>query len=167
MMGKVESKMSFYEINNPDKLENEMILIRKYLMNEFLNKAKYDERFYIYDYKIRFNADIREFNSCLNNFIDFFRTNYANESEVIKLYNYLHFINHEKILVKKNGYFIKRMNHETNRLKQYKVSYAEILERLINFEILFNLKRFHLVFHPNYYHDGRLDDEYSCISWNA
>ena len=50
----------FYEINNLDKMEDELILIRKFLMNKFLHKTKYDERFKIYDYRIRFNEDINE-----------------------------------------------------------------------------------------------------------
>ena len=161
-----DGDMMFYEIQNIDKMENELILVRKFLMNRFLNKVKYDERFYIYSYKIRFNEDIRCFNMCLNNFIDFFRTNYKNESAMIKLYNYLNFIDYDKIYVKKNGYAIKR-NHETERLKQYPISYKEILENLINFQILHNTKRFDMVFNPRYYDDNILHDPYYDRFWDA
>ena len=162
-----DGDMMFYEIQNIDKMENELILVRKFLMNRFLNKVKYDERFYIYSYKVRFNEDIRCFNMCLNNFIDFFRTNYKNESAMIKLYNYLNFIDYDKIYVKKKGYAIKRMNHETERLKQYPISYKEILENLINFQILHNTKRFDMVFNPRYYDDNILHDPYYDRFWDA
>ena len=158
----------FYQINNLDKLENEMILIRKFLINRFLNMAKYNDDFYIYDYKIQFNEDIRIFNSCLNNFIDFFRTNYKDEKQMIKLYNYLVFIDYDSIYVKKNHkYTIKKMNHETNRKKQFPISYVEILENLINFEIIYNLKRFRIAFSDEYYDKNFLNDYSYDRFWNA
>lgn len=140
-------------------MENELILVRKFLMNKFLNMAKNNDRFYIYDYKIRFNADIREFNMCLNNFIDFFRTNYKNEDVMIKLYNYLIFIDYDRIYIKDgHRYAIKTRNHETDRMKQYPITYGEIIDKLINFAILFNLKRFRLAFDDDFYHVDFLQD---------
>ena len=155
-----ELNKMFYEIANPNRLEDEIVLIRKFLMNGFLNKVEHDERFYIYDYKIRFNKDISQFNKTLNNFIIYLRKNYRNEKEMIKLYNFLLFLNIDRINIKKNGYTINRINHETGRLKQHKISYKEILERLINFEILHNTKRFNIIFNEEYYTEDILEDPY-------
>ena len=141
----------YYEINNLEKLEDELILIRKFLMNKFLHKIKYDERFYIYDYRIRFNEDIKEFNLTLNNFMDYLRKNYTNEEEMIKLYNFLNFLDYGSISIKKNNkYTIKMINHETDKLKQFQITYKEILERLISFEVIHNTKRLSLVFRNRY-----------------
>lgn len=137
----------FYEINNLDKLEDELILIRKFLMNRFLHKTKYDERFKIYDYKIRFNEDIKEFNLTLNNFISYLRENYTNEEKLIKLYNFLVFIDYDSIYIKNGKYTIKRKDYTvSDKIQHFPITYKEILERLINFEILHNTKRFSLVF---------------------
>ena len=164
----VGGDVMFYEIQNLDKMENELILVRKYLMNRFLNKVKYDDRFYIYDYKIRFHEDIRCFNMCLNNFIDFFRTNYKNESEMIKLYNYLNFLDYDKIYVKNGKYTIKRKDCTvSDKIQHFPINYKEILENLINFQILHNLKRFDIVFNPRYYDDNILHDPYYDRFWDA
>ncbi len=137
----------FYEINNLDKLEDELILIRKFLMNRFLHKTKYDERFKIYDYKIRFNEDIKEFNLTLNNFISYLRENYTNEEKLIELYNFLVFIDYDSIYIKNGKYTIKRKDYTvSDKIQHFPITYKEILERLINFEILHNTKRFSLVF---------------------
>ena len=150
----------YYKIKNVEKLEDELILIRKFLMNKFLHKAKYDERFYIYDFRIRFNSDITDFNLTLNNFMDYLRKNYKNEKEMIKLYNFLCFIDYDSIYIKKNGYTIKTLDYVSDKVKQLKISYEEILERLINYEILYNTKRFKLVFRNESYNGNFLEDPY-------
>jgi len=151
----------FYEITNPEKLEDEMILIRKFLMNRFLYKANNDERFRIYDYRIRFNSSIEEFNLTLNNFMDFLRKNYKNPEEMIKLYNFLLFIDYDSIYIKNGKYTIKTTDYTvSDKISHYQISYKEILERLINFEILHNTKRFNIIFNERYYDFNLLHDPY-------
>ena len=151
----------YYEINNLEKLEDELILIRKFLMNKFLHKIKYDDRFKIYDYRIRFNEDIKEFNLTLNNFMEFLRTNYTDEERIIKLYNFLVFIDYDSIYIKNGKYTIKRKDYTvSDKIQLFKISYKEILGRLINFEIIHNTKRFSLVFRNRYYTADSLEDPY-------
>ena len=151
----------YYEINNLNKLEEELVLIKKFLMNKFLHKTKYDERFRIYDYRIRFNSSIEEFNLTLNNFMDYLRKNYMNQEEMIKLYNFLLFIDYDSIYSKNGKYTIKTTDYTvSDKIQHFQISYKEILERLINFEILHNTKRFNIIFNERYYDENLLHDPY-------
>lgn len=151
----------FYEITNINKMEDELILIRKFLMNRFISKAKYDERFNIYDYRIRFNSSIEEFNLTLNNFMDYLRKNYMNPEEMIKLYNFLLFIDYDSIYIRNGKYTIKTKDYTvSDKIQHFQITYKEILERLINFEILHNTKRFNIIFNERYYDENLLHDPY-------